>query len=533
MSRHLVTPLVLVVLAVGAPTPGQDTQVWEVGSLTNSPPEEPKEPKKSDPAGTKKADEGKKPRMVRVGVLVLISAKTAGISEGANIKQIAAPKESIGKRDISNAHITKGRATESATAAQPRLNGTWVRKTCTVTLDDGKILEKREVLFGIDFPEQALKNLRFVETVQAQSDQGVGTWYAYDAADMQLPGPPDPGAIFRAPDSFTLDVALTADGKLLARAGADETADLWDVASGKKLHTLKGHTAPLFKVAFSPDGKTLASITGTWLPDDVRGEVKLWDVATGKERVALKGHPGRGVALAFSPDGKTLATCGKTAVKLWDMETGKEKMELSADALSLAFSPDGQTLATATKSVILWDVTTGKKRATLPEHKTILAISCVRFAPDGKTVASVSGAAGLDKDQFGTLQLWDVGTAKERAAIPIRMATPLQSLDFAFTADGKTMISAMWSFGETQNEGGLAVQHWDLATGKARAAFWSPFNFSGPGGAGTNAGVFFSALSADGKTVAWGGAEEKDKRITGTAHVWDVESLATSPHKLK
>src|SRR5205807_7866561 len=77
------------------------------------------------------------------------------------------------------------------------------------------------------------------------------------------------GTILRAPDSFTLDVALTADGKLLARGGADGTVDLWEVASGKKLHTLTGHTVPIFKLAFSPDSKTLASITGTWLPDDV------------------------------------------------------------------------------------------------------------------------------------------------------------------------------------------------------------------------------------------------------------------------
>ena len=135
------------------------------------------------------------------------------------------------------------------------------------------------------------------------------------------------GAIFRVPDSYTLDVALTADGKLLARAGTDKTVDLWDVASGKKLHTLKGHTAPLLRVAFSPDGKTLASITGSWLPDDVLGEVKLWDVATGKERVSLKGHPTRMLSLAFSPDGKTLASAAGT-VKLWDVATGKEKLEL-------------------------------------------------------------------------------------------------------------------------------------------------------------------------------------------------------------
>ncbi len=140
-------------------------------------------------------------------------------------------------------------------------------------------------------------------------------------------------------------MALTANGKLLARGGADNIVDLWDVASGKKLHTLKGHTVPILRMAFSPDGKTLASITGSFLPNDVLGEVKLWDVASGKERVSLKGHPERGGSVAFSQDGKTLASSSVEEVKLWDVETGKEKLEIRHVAWSLAFSPDGKTLA--------------------------------------------------------------------------------------------------------------------------------------------------------------------------------------------
>jgi RNA polymerase sigma factor (sigma-70 family) len=358
------------------------------------------------------------------------------------------------------------------------------------------------------------------------------------------PAPKKKGVVVKVPGSYTLAVALTADGKILARGGADNTVDLWEVATGKKLHTLKGHTVPILRLAFAPDGKTLASITGSWLPDEVRGEVKLWDVATGKERVALKGHPTRGICLAFSPDGKTLASADGT-VKLWDVATGKENLELKMPEgrvpWSLAFAPDGKTLATGTGggimgitpgSVVLWEAATGKERATLPGHPN--SVTWVGFAPDGKTLASASGGGVGEQSKLlpGQIKLWDVAAAKERATLPVQLVTPLQFFDLTFTADGKTLVSATASFGAAEQEGGYAVQRWEAATGKAGATYWAPFNSGGPPGAGTNAGVFFTALSADGKTVAWGGAEGRDKQITGTAEVWDVQALATTPPKI-
>jgi WD40 repeat protein len=81
--------------------------------------------------------------------------------------------------------------------------------------------------------------------------------------------------------------------------------------------TLKGHTSLVLSVAYSPDGKTLAS-------GSKDQTIKLWDVTTGKEQATLKGHTDLVTSVAYSPDGKTLASGGgDQTIKLWDVATGK------------------------------------------------------------------------------------------------------------------------------------------------------------------------------------------------------------------
>ena len=116
---------------------------------------------------------------------------------------------------------------------------------------------------------------------------------------------------------------------------------------------LQGHTRMVYAVAFSPDGKTLAS-------GSADTTIKLWDVATGQERAALKGHTNVAEGVCFSPDGQRLASVGKDqTVRVWDAQSGQEVLVLkrpnSGICANVCFSPDGQRLASGSFGVTVWE----------------------------------------------------------------------------------------------------------------------------------------------------------------------------------
>jgi predicted NACHT family NTPase len=225
---------------------------------------------------------------------------------------------------------------------------------------------------------------------------------------------------------------------------------LWDVAARKELTTLRGHNHYVTSVAFSPDGKLLAS-GGQELVDNGRqpgyGPVKLWDAIVYQEKATLR-HEQMVNAVAFSPDGRTLATASwDQTIKTWDVATGKERASFAghqAAVLCLALAPDGNTLATGGRdfTIKLWDVGKAREVVSLVGHTA--EVRSVAFSLDGKTLASAGGVAlgdPLGRAENGELKLWAVTKRQELTSLQGHKSAIFA---VAFAPDGKTLATGSW-----------------------------------------------------------------------------------------
>ena len=152
----------------------------------------------------------------------------------------------------------------------------------------------------------------------------------------------------------------------LASASNDMTIRLWDAQTGELRRTFTAHKDAINSVAFSPDGKVLASGSGDLYARDASGSkdktIRLWDVETGTLRRTLPAQKNEVLCVAFSPDGKVLAASQDKIIQLWDMQTHTVRRTLEGHTSwvwRVAFSPDGRTLVSGSRdgTLLLWEVT--------------------------------------------------------------------------------------------------------------------------------------------------------------------------------
>ncbi|KAG9087799.1 hypothetical protein FS749_002637 [Ceratobasidium sp. UAMH 11750] len=239
----------------------------------------------------------------------------------------------------------------------------------------------------------------------------------------------DTGSLFGTlfvPDAPGCHIALSSKGTHLA-LGLDGNIDIWDVKNANKLlGPLKGHTSHVRSLAFSPDGKRLASGSD-------RGTIHVWDVQTGSILSGpLKGHAGSVDSVAFSPDGARIASgSGDCIVRIWDGQSGDmifgRRRAYSRSVSSVRFSPDGRLVVSGSRdSIRVWDTQTGNVLANQSARDNLES-----FSPDLSRIVSGSWD--------GAIQIRDAQTEQTLVG-PFEAHTG--DVDFvAFSPDGSRVVS--------------------------------------------------------------------------------------------
>lgn len=288
-------------------------------------------------------------------------------------------------------------------------------------------------------------------------------------------------------------IAVSPDGNLIAAGSMDATTKLWDVRTGKSIHTLRGNDGGITSVAFSPDSTKI-------LIGSVGGTIKLYEAASGKELMTFGGQGdtavGRGhsvLSLSFSADGLRVVS-GDTGrmVRIWSVKTGLQERVLSGHhgpVKSVSFSADGRLVLSAGGdekvggSCKWWDLASGKElgEAYGPDY-----IKFAAFTPDGKKVLLGGGT---------TLKLWDVRLHRQLSTLENHGFVDCAALSH----DGRVALAA--------GSSGI-INVWDINSGRLIRSLDGHRNT-----------VFSLSFGPDDRTAAAGDAD-------GIIKLWDLSTGA-------
>lgn len=322
---------------------------------------------------------------------------------------------------------------------------------------------------------------------------------------------------------------FSRDGKFLAMLSGGWSNDghvcLWDVATGEPIRQGVGHVDEVNHLAYSPDGKLLASASRDWT-------VRLWDPATGQQLKLLTGHPGAVHAVAFAPDGKTLASACDADIRLWELAGGREIAKFEAPGnheadwwhsvprVHLAFAPDGKTLV-ATRSVgeiAVLDLAARKKVNRFKvdgKASSILGISC----DAGAVLCATRSWWGDDDAKPETMSLVNSADGKPVKAIALRSARKgYDSIDCwaaAFSSDSRLMATSqsLVTHGLRTMVSDHKVRIWDLDLGQEAVTLKD---------SSTMAQALAFSANARLLAVGYGGSYMKTSWLYSGVGVWDA-----------